>query len=265
MTNNRKQLGFDYQNPCAILSFPNPPKKEKTAKNQQKRQFHDPLTVRHLVVTSTDIQSEPPATTTNSLSKGDPVTTNRKLNDRSTHLKKRQDAYVLSFYNALVTRFGGHTTYKGQEVADVIQFAVVELLSRVTYIMGKYSNPVHYAAARFANVNTDHARRQAAQRGEGARFERKVGSADVDHTARQLESIVSSDQFDIAEHLDNKSLVKDVLSVLSEVQQRAVILVFVEGYSVTEAAKILGKRRETVSRILRDAKIKANKTFGPAA
>jgi RNA polymerase sigma factor (sigma-70 family) len=131
--------------------------------------------------------------------------------------------------------------------------------------MGKYPNPVHYAAARFANVNTDHARRQAAQRGEGARFERKVGSADVDHTARQLESIVSSDQFDIAEHLDNKSLVKDVLSVLSEVQQRAVILVFVEGYSVTEAAKILGKRRETVSRILRDAKIKANKTFGPAA
>ena len=168
-------------------------------------------------------------------------------------------------HKALEARFGNRATYRGQEVADVIQYTLVELLGRISYIMGKYPDPAHYVGARFSNVVTDHGRRQAAQRGEGARYERKVASANEEHTARKLEQVVWSDSLDIADHLDKIALVKKVKGVLSAEQQRILDLVVVNGLSVTEVAKIVGKRRETVSRNLSDAKKRAKKAIGPAA
>jgi len=253
---------------CAILGTPEKMKKEKNAKNQQKQQFHDPQTVRQQVVTLTVIQSDPPATTTVRLSKGDPMTTKRNHNkpsNRTIQTKKRQDAYVIGVHNALAARFGNHAKYKGQEVADVIQYTIVELLGRITYIMGKYPDPAHYVGARFSNVVTDHSRRQGAQRGEGARFDRTVGSANEEHTARKIEQFANGDSFDVADHLDKIALVQKVKTVLTAEEQRIFNLVYVKGLSVTEVAKIVGQRRETVSRKLSDAKKRVQKAFGPAA
>jgi DNA-directed RNA polymerase specialized sigma24 family protein len=53
--------------------------------------------------------------------------------------------------------------------------------------------------------------------------------------------------------------------VLSAEQQRILDLVVVKGLSVTEVAKIVDKRRETVSRNLSDAKKRARKAIGPAS
>ena len=268
MTKKQTRTGVAHKYSCAILGTPQDTKKELIAKNQQNQQFHDPQTVRQQVVTLTVIQSDPPATTTARLSKGDPMTTKRNHNNpsnRTDQTKKRQDAYVLGVHKALAVRFGNHVTYRGQEVADVIQYTIVELLGRISYIMGKYPDPAHYVGARFSNVVTDHGRRQAAQRGEGARYERKVASANEEHTARKLEQVVWSDSLDIADHLDKIALVKKVKGVLSAEQQRILDLVVVNGLSVTEVAKIVGKRRETVSRNLSDAKKRAKKAIGPAA
>ena len=196
------------------------------------------------------------------------MTTKRNHNKPSTltiQIKKRQDEYVLGVYQALETRLGNRVTYKGQEVADVIQYTIVELLGRITYIMGKYPDPAHYVGARFSNVVTDHSRRQGAQRGEGARFDRTVGSANEEHTARKIEQFANGDSFDVADHLDKIALVQKVKTVLTVEEQRIFDLVFVKGLSVTEVAKIVGQRRETVSRKLSDAKKRAQKAFGPAA
>ena len=268
MTKKQTRTGVVNKYSCAILVSPQDTKKELIAKNQQKQQFHDPQTVRQQVVTLTVIQSDPPATTTARLSKGDPMTTKRNHNkpsNRTIQTKKRQDAYVIGVHKALTVRFGNRATYKGQEVADVIQYTIVELLGRITYIMSKYPDPAHYVGARLANVVTDHSRRQAAQRGEGARFDRKVTSANEEHTARKLEQFVWGDSFDIADHLDKIALVQKVNNVLSVEQQHILDLVVVKGLSVTEVAKIVGKRRETVSRNLSDAKKRARKAIGPAS
>ena len=185
--------------------------------------------------------------------------------NRTIQTKKIQDAYVIGVHKALEARFGNRATYRGQEVADVIQYTIVELLGRISYIMGKYPDPAHYVGARLSNVVTDFGRRQAAQRGEGARYERKVASANEEHTARKIEQFVSGDSFDIADHLDKIALVKKVKGVLSAEQQRILDLVVVKGLSVTEVAKIVDKRRETVSRNLSDAKKRARKAIGPAS
>jgi RNA polymerase sigma factor (sigma-70 family) len=268
MTNKQARTGATNKYPCAILGTPKETNKEKTAKSQQNQQFHDPQTVRQQVVTLTVIQSDPPATTTARLSKGDPMTTKRNHNNpsnRTIQTKKRQDAYVIGVHKALADRFGNRSTYRGQEVADVIQYTIVELLGRISYIMSKYPDPAHYVGARLSNVVTDFGRRQAAQRGEGARYERKVASANEEHTARRIEQFVSGDSLDIADHLDKIALVKKVKGVLSAEQQRILDLVVVKGLSVTEVAKIVGKRRETVSRNLSDAKKRARKAIGPAS
>ena len=268
MTKKQTRTGVVNKYSCAILVSPQDTKKELIAKNQQNQQFHDPKTVRQQVVTLTVIQSDPPATTTARLSKGDPMTTKRNHNNpsnRTIQTKKRQDAYVIGVYKALEARLGNRVTYKGQEVADVIQYTIVELLGRITYIMGKYPDPTHYVGARLSNVVTDFGRRQAAQRGEGARYDRKVSSANEEHTARKIEQSVSGDSLDIADHLDKIALVKKVKGVLSTEQQRILDLVVVKGLSVTEVAKIVDKRRETVSRSLSDAKKRAQKAIGPAS
>ncbi|NBW91162.1 MAG: sigma-70 family RNA polymerase sigma factor [Actinobacteria bacterium] len=268
MTINEARIGVTNKYSCAILGTPEEQKKEKNAKNQQKQQFHDPQAVRQQVVTLTVIQSDPPAITTARLSKGDPMTTKRNHNkpsNRTIQTKKHQDEYVIGVYQALAARLGNHSKYKGQEVADVIQYTIIELLGRISFIMGKYPDPAHYVGARLSNVVTDYGRRQAAQRGEGARFDRIVGSANDEHTARKIEQFANGDSFDVADNLDKIALVQKVKSVLTAEEQRIFNLVYVKGLSVTEVAKIVGKRRETVSRSLSDAKKRAQKAIGPAS
>jgi RNA polymerase sigma factor (sigma-70 family) len=76
---------------------------------------------------------------------------------------------------------------------------------------------------------------------------------------------VWGDSFDLADHLDKIALVQKVKTVLTAEEQRIFNLVYVKGLSVTEVAKIVGKRRETVSRSLSDAKKRAQKAIGPAS
>ena len=175
-----------------------------------------------------------------------------------------QSTYILKFQLSLQSRFGRRTTYVGQEVDDIISFAVVTLMEKVAHVMAVYPDPAAYAGMRYSSVAHDFRRRQMAQRGEGARGERKWVSASDEQTWSQIEGIAYDAECDVAERMDNVKLIKEVMEILPSEQQRIVHL-HGAGLNVTEIAKVLGRNRATVSRALSAARRNANKTYGPAA
>jgi RNA polymerase sigma factor (sigma-70 family) len=138
-------------------------------------------------------------------------------------------------------------------------------MGKIAKVMAVYPDPAAYAGMRFSSVAHDFRRRQMAQRGEGARGERKLVSASDEHTWSQLEGIAYGGECDVAERMDNMQLIKEVMQIFPIDQQRIVFLHGVRGLTITEIAKIMGKSRETVSRALSAARRNANKAYGPAA
>ena len=176
-----------------------------------------------------------------------------------------QNTYILKFRLSLESRFGRRTTYMGQDVDDIISYAVVTLMEKVSRVMASYPDPAVYAGMRYSSVAHDFRRRQMAQRGEGARGERKWVSASDEQTWSQIEGIAYDAECDVAERMDNKKRIEEVMEILPAEQQHMFYLRGVHGLTDTEIAKIMGKRRETVNRVLSGARRNANKTYGPAA
>ena len=176
----------------------------------------------------------------------------------------KQEKYIEQYWKSLRNRYKGFHTYRGQDVDDIISFATLTLVEKIAKVMAIYPDPTAYAGKQFSSVAIDFRRRQMAQRGEGARGERRVVSANDDEIRSQLEGIEHGSEDRIAEQMDNKQRIKEVMEILPTEQQRIVYL-HGEGLNVTEIAKIMGKSRETVSRALSAARRNANKTFSPAA
>ena len=225
--------------------------KGNTAKTAINRGYHGGAVPRDPNVNlTTEAKPVPPAATTDILSKGEIM---------------NQSTYILKFQASLQNRFGRRTTHLGQEVDDIISYAVVTLMGKVAQVKEVYPDPVAYAGMRFSSVAHDFRRRQMAQRGEGARGERKLVSASDDQTWTQVEGIAYDAEDDVAERMDNMKLIKEVMQILPIDQQRMFYLRGVLGLTDTEIAKIMGKRRETVNRVLSAARRNVNKTYGPAA
>jgi RNA polymerase sigma factor (sigma-70 family) len=176
----------------------------------------------------------------------------------------KQEKYIEQYWKSLRNRYKGFHTYRGQDVDDIISFATLTLVEKIAKVMAVYPDPTAYAGKQFSSVAVDFRRRQMAQRGEGARGERRVVSANDDEIRSQLEGIEQGSEDRIAEQMDNKKRINEVMEILSVEQQRIVNL-HGEGLNVTEIAKIMGKSRETVSRALSAARRNVNKTYGPAA
>ena len=176
----------------------------------------------------------------------------------------KQEKYIEQYWKSLRNRYKGFHTYRGQDVDDIISFATLTLVEKIAKVMAVYPDPTAYAGKQFSSVAVDFRRRQMAQRGEGARGERRVVSANDDEIRSQIEGIEHGSEDRIAEQMDNKQRIKEVMEILPTEQQRIVYL-HGEGLNVTEIAKIMGKSRETVSRALSAARRNANKTFSPAA
>ena len=175
-----------------------------------------------------------------------------------------QGKYIEQYWKSLRNRYKGFHTYRGQDVDDIISFATLTLMEKIAKVMAVYPDPTAYAGKQFSSVAVDFRRRQMAQRGEGARGERRVISANDDEIRSQLEGIEHGSEDRIAEQIDNKQRIKEVMEILPTEQQRIVHL-HGAGFNVTEIAKAVGKSRETVSRALSAARRNANKTFSPAA
>ena len=224
--------------------------KGNNAKTSINRGYHGGAVPRDPNVNlTTEAKPVPPAATTDILSKGEIM---------------NQNTYILKFRLSLENRFGRRTTYVGQDVDDIISYAVVTLMEKVAHVMAVYPDPAAYAGMRYSSVAHDFRRRQMAQRGEGARGERKWVSASDEQTWSQIEGIAYDAECDVAERMDNVKLIKEVMEILPAEQQRIVHL-HGAGLNVTEIAKVLGRNRATVSRALSAARRNANKTYGPAA
>jgi len=176
----------------------------------------------------------------------------------------KQEKYIEQYWKSLRNRYKGFHTYRGQDVDDIISFATLTLMEKIAKVMAVYPDPTAYAGKQFSSVAVDFRRRQMAQRGEGARGERRVVSANDDEIRSQLEGIEQGSEDRIAEQMDNKKRINEVMEILSVEQQRIVNL-HGEGLNVTEIAKVLGRNRATVSRALSAARRNVNKTYGPAA
>ncbi len=176
----------------------------------------------------------------------------------------KQEKYIEQYWKSLRNRYKGFHTYRGQDVDDIISFATLTLVEKIAKVMAVYPDPTAYAGKQFSSVAVDFRRRQMAQRGEGARGERRVVSANDDEIRSQLEGIEQGSEDRIAEQMDNKKRINEVMEILSVEQQRIVNL-HGEGLNVTEIAKVLGRNRATVSRALSAARRNVNKTYGPAA
>ena len=224
--------------------------KGNTAKTSINGGYHGEVVPRDPNVNlTTEAKPVPPAATTDILSKGEIM---------------NQNTYILKFRLSLENRFGRRTSYVGQDVDDIISYAVVTLMEKVAHVMAVYPDPAAYAGMRYSSVAHDFRRRQMAQRGEGARGERKWVSASDEQTWSQIEGIAYDAECDVAERMDNVKLIKEVMEILPAEQQRIVHL-HGAGLNVTEIAKVLGRNRATVSRALSAARRNANKTYGPAA
>ena len=176
----------------------------------------------------------------------------------------KQEKYIEQYWKSLRNRYKGFHTYRGQDVDDIISFATLTLVEKIAKVMAVYPDPTAYAGKQFSSVAVDFRRRQMAQRGEGARGERRVVSANDDEIRSQIEGIEHGSEDRIAEQMDNKKRINEVMEILS-VEQQHIVNLHGEGLNVTEIAKVLGRNRATVSRALSAARRNVNKTYGPAA
>ena len=173
------------------------------------------------------------------------------------------DRYVLAFREGLLQRFGGAHQRWGLEVDDIVSYATLELLTRLPQVIARHPDPLVYAGMRFRDVSRDFGRRQAAQRGEGARHTRTVASLDATVRAEPKQVVVTDDA--VAQALDDRLQVSRVMAALTGRERQVLTLCCAHDLTTEEVARRLGCARETVSRALTRAKRAGAKALGPAS
>lgn len=173
------------------------------------------------------------------------------------------DRYVVTFREGLLQRFGGAHRRWGLEVDDIVSFATLELMTRLPQVIARHPDPLAYAGLRFRDVSRDYGRRQAAQRGEGARHTRTVASLDATVRVEPPQAVVTDDA--VVQAIDDRLQVSRVMAALTGRERQVLVLCCAHDLTTEEAARRLGCARETVSRALSRAKRAGAKALGPAA
>jgi len=138
---------------------------------------------------------------------------------------------------------------------DVVGFGAVRLLTKLDEIMVRYPDPARYARASFAHLVHDWARREAAQRGQGARFGRSVASlewADERSVERSLEVVrlFSDRSLDdaVASRVDAQRMLSQVRSCIHPRDWQVVWEIAAEGAMVRDVAARRGVHPSGISR-----------------
>lgn len=152
---------------------------------------------------------------------------------------------------------------KAFDADDIAGDVALALAKRPADIMAAYPNPVGYARQRASHAGISFDRRERAQRGEGVRL--IVDSDGLRHPGRRYVSANAPDGGDllavvvdaepeldatVAERMVASAMLRDVCEDLTAAEFRELWLVDGVGYTVQEAAAVVGQRRETVSRRL---------------
>lgn len=168
-----------------------------------------------------------------------------------------RDAWVAELFRLLCRNLvADHGPMVAQEIASA---EVVRVLEQWETIITTWT-PERYARQRVngRRAFVDHWRREGAQRGEGARHQRKVlataaaGRVEQDSDGQQVRPLEEylADPTDQYAHAGTASRIELALRALSPEHREIVELVELRGLEVTEAAAIIGIRRETASRRL---------------
>ena len=176
-----------------------------------------------------------------------------------------RDAYVTAYHAELTRIFSTRRTVNGHDVDDVISFAVLRLLKKYDSVVAKNPDPIVFARRSIRNLGHDYHRRQAVQRGEGARNERAIGSLDFGAAADSIGGVVPDFSAGYVDEVERMQRIEKISAALTPEQMRLLTLVDGHDMTVSEVAKIVGLRRETVSRKVSKARPYARKTLGPAA
>ncbi len=145
---------------------------------------------------------------------------------------------------------------------DVEQMVAEQFLANPDHIMATYEPEVFANVAVDSRAN-DWRRTERVQKGEGARLYRTVDDLAV--PGRQVCSIDSLEDFavdsfnvsaDIAQSTVDSLQIQEALSCLDEQQRQLIVLVNFEGYTVVEAAPMVGLSRSYAQRRLGAAREK---------
>ncbi len=157
-----------------------------------------------------------------------------------------RDEYATAFYVAVHGVLVRHRS----DALDVAGYAVAGLLGKDFAAKAKrYPDPTRYGRAHARNVAADYDRRQAADRGEGARRGRRIASMDADVSGFER-AVVRGIDWDnaVVMAIDIRNLLTGVPQSISAREFEAFYLVKVEGRTASSVAQQRGVRRETISR-----------------
>ena len=187
---------------------------------------------------------------------------------RTVPSKAERDSYTATFYKRIRALL--RATNTSGDADDIASAEVVSLLEKLPTVMASYEDAFVYAAERCkaGRAAVDYHRKQSVQAGRGARNERRVVNGDgiyhdifADHydgqpgvNGRQgtYFSVFSAELPDvegsIVDRFESDRLMRQALMSVPRDQRAVLMLVDYVGYTVTEVAKTLGLRRETVAR-----------------
>jgi DNA-directed RNA polymerase specialized sigma24 family protein len=157
-------------------------------------------------------------------------------------------------------------TRSEHDARDIAQSVVEQFLRSPVDVMDKYPDPVVYASVRTGHAGLDFDRSQRKQRCEGTRLvtnaagERKRARTYVSGDAAlfdgdgQLFDIIVDGSADFVETIaaayDTRGILDCCLRGLTEADRELLYWVDGQGMYITEVAKIVGQRRETLNRRL---------------
>jgi DNA-directed RNA polymerase specialized sigma24 family protein len=183
---------------------------------------------------------------------------------RSAHTPSPVDVYVTAVHHEIVRLVARRQGANAPQ--DVAQDVVVTLMGKVHEVMARYENPVVYARVAYAHACVQAERRDRVQRGEGSRLHQRadgtrapghqVVSGDATSTAddRPLFATLVDDARAVDDlvcnRVDDRRQLAEVLGNAPESTRAAYFMVRGLGYPVTEVAKVVGVRRETLQRHL---------------
>ena len=189
------------------------------------------------------------------------------MNEPRTSDQPTRDDYVVEFHREMSRLLAGQNQHPLGE--DVAQTECIKLIEHLDLISDSYPNPITYARARVRHACIDYDRRQAVQRGEGARLvtdsdgsvrrSRLVVSGDIPHpvTGRTIFDVTPAADPTIDEIIersdDRLELLRGELAKLSPAARHLVLAVKGEGRTVTEVAATLGVGRTVASKLLNTA------------
>lgn len=191
------------------------------------------------------------------------TTTMTTTTTTTTRLDAAGHDYVMTVYRQLTTMFGRR--WPTDIAEELVQQECLQLAERLDDTMGRFPDPVMYAKVRATGryallgmVRTDQV-----QAGRGARGQRHIVDGDAHHrrpsdrpggdaevgTAYEVYARQHADDHDgVVEQLARIARLRSALAPLSPRARTLLYLVDGHGYTVTEAAMVLGIARETAAR-----------------